>query len=548
VTKVYSLAQGPKTASVRLDLTEACPALEGSVQEFAGPAFTLLQSRTQVPAQRCFRYLAGPEGTAGHVALMQGVELGHGGLARRAMQQVEEMTPEQIKALRQRTNLRALSQLPGGLAKPEQMLSQLGTILGDVPDDQAARAIHGVALQYARMGQWCLARETFVLMLERFPAHPLTADAYRWLLQHNSSSEARRRHEMGQFVVIGQQTFAPMPADSSEPQGIPIGNQPAKAPFQPPNVEQRQARQVAILTNQAETRQWYQSCLELETRLAAFGPLFTRDPAIQFCLQSARRNLGDFDAPKKCYAQLAAQLPEGPWKRAALAELWLVERKGQPPSEVVSCPAVESRPHLDGKLDDACWQHAQSVKLVDAGGKTVEQYPTDVRLTFDREFLYVGVRCFHPAGQSRPALKPRLHDADLRDQDRISLVFDLDRDYATCFHLQVDQRGCVLEDCWGDRTWDPRWFVGLNTEPCCWTVELAIPLTALTGDTVIPGRAWAFNAIRVLPGQGVQAWSLPAEAPEETLRTEGLGLLMFTQGQQQTAAAEPLPRMMPKVR
>jgi hypothetical protein len=33
----------------------------------------------------------------------------------------------------------------------------------------------------------------------------------------------------------------------------------------------------------------------------------------------------------------------------------------------------------------------------------------------------------------------------------------------------------------------------------------------------------------VLPGRGVQAFSLPAEAPEEALRPEGMGLLLFTQ-------------------
>ena len=110
----------------------------------------------------------------------------------------------------------------------------------------------------------------------------------------------------------------------------------------------------------------------------------------------------------------------------------------------------------------------------------------------------------------------------------MSLVFDLDRNYATYFHLQVDQRGCVLEDCWGDRGWNPRWFVARQADPCCWTVEMAIPLTALTGDLIRPGQVWAFNAIRVVPSRGVQAFSLPAEAPEETLRTEGLGLLLFT--------------------
>ncbi len=569
--KVYALCEDPKTAQVRLDTTEACPVLEGSVREFVGPAFTLLEARASAPLERCFRYLV--DGPPGHVQLMQGIDLAYSGPARRPMPQIEEMTPEQKKAVQQRLHLRAISETPSGLANPEQLLASLKPMVADLPVDQGAPALSGVALQYIRMGQWSLAREAYLLMLDRFPAHPKSAEAYRWLLQHNSSSEARRRHEMGQFLVVGQHSFDAMEVPTPPEQGVPasrgrqlpesfagLGQQlktpGANAPGSPrpnqqlqlPRIEERKLQQAAYLSNQAETRQWYQSCLDLESKLAAFGPLFTTDPAIQFCLQSARRNLGDFETPRKFYAQLASQPADSPWKRAAQAELWLIDRRGQPPREVVCCQTVEARPHLDGKLDDPCWQRAQPIKLSDAGGKTQEQYPTEVRLAFDREYLYVGVRCFHPAGQTKPPRKPRLHDVDLRDQDRVSLVFDLDRDYATCFHLQVDQRGCLVDDCWGDRTWDPRWFVGLNTEACCWTVELAIPLTGLTGDLVVPGRVWAFNAIRVVPGQGVQASAQPAEAPEETLHTEGLGLLLFLADQKQTAAAEPLPRLMPKVR
>ncbi len=553
-TKAYALGTDAKTASVSLDLTAVSPVLASSVQEFVGPAFSLLEAYSTPPAQRFFRFLLGADGTAEHKYLMQGIDLAHGGLARRPLQPVAELTPEQQKAIRQRANLRAFSETPSGLAKPEALLAQLGPMVADMDLDQAGRAIHGVALQYARMGQWALARETFLLLLDRFPAHPLAPDAYRWLLKHNSSSEARRRHEMGQFLVIGQQSLAPVvgnalrgvPGPAERHGGRSLQGEQGPATFQPPQFETRQAQQLAILTNKAETRQWYQSCERLEKDLAAFGPLFTRDPAIEFCVLSARRNLGDFDTPRKRYGQLAAALPEGPWKRAAQAELWLLNRTGPPPGPVLQCPAVLTRPHLDGKLDDSCWQAPQPIKLTDAGGKTAEQYPTEVRLACDRENLYVGVRCFHPPNQSKPQRKPRLHDVDLRDQDRVSLVFDLDRDYSTCFHLQVDQRGCLLEDCWGDRTWDPRWYVGMQTESCCWAVELAIPLSALTGDAVTPGKAWAFNAIRVVPGEGVQAWSLPAEAPEENLRTEGLGLLLFTQGQQPNAAAEG-PRMMPRV-
>jgi hypothetical protein len=95
----------------------------------------------------------------------------------------------------------------------------------------------------------------------------------------------------------------------------------------------------------------------------------------------------------------------------------------------------------------------------------------------------------------------------------------------------------VAEDCWGDRTWDPRWFVAIHREPGAWTLEAAIPRTALTADLITAGKAWAANVVRVLPGKGVQSLSQPAEAPEEALRPEGLGLLLFTQEAPAAAAA-----------
>src|SRR5262249_28164302 len=139
------------------------------------------------------------------------------------------------------------------------------------------------------------------------------------------------------------------------------------------------------------------------------------------------------------------------------------------------------RPFLDGNFDDPCWEGLQPVVLQNAVGDTVKGYHTEARLAYDEENLYIAVRCTHPAGGHVPPAKVRKRDADLRAYDRVSILLDLDRDYSTCFHLQVDQRGCVREDCWGDGTWDPRWYVAVRSNEKCWQVEAAIPLLELTG-------------------------------------------------------------------
>src|SRR5262249_45882729 len=159
-----------------------------------------------------------------------------------------------------------------------------------------------------------------------------------------------------------------------------------------------------------------------------------------------------------------------------LAELWLANRSGPPPRPVLTCRGAASKPYLDGKLDDDCWRDAPRVRLVSAAGSTHTRYPTEVRTTYDSEVLYLGIRCGRPDRAGLPAAAKRTRDADLSGRDRVSILLDLDRDYSTCFHFQVDGTGCVVDDCWGDRTWNPRWFAAVHREPLAWTVEVAIPL------------------------------------------------------------------------
>ena len=149
---------------------------------------------------------------------------------------------------------------------------------------------------------------------------------------------------------------------------------------------------------------------------------------------------------------------------------------------------------------------------------------TRAALAFDDEYLYIAVVCRHPAGMKKDKLAVRGRDMDLRANDRVSILIDLDRDYQTYYQLQIDQRGAVAEDCWGDRTWNPKWFVAVNSEETGWTAEAAIPLSELTGDVVVPGKLWAVNVVRTVPGKGIQAWSGPADVNP---RPEGMGILTF---------------------
>src|SRR5207248_1091050 len=125
----------------------------------------------------------------------------------------------------------------------------------------------------------------------------------------------------------------------------------------------KEERHLVLLSSQEDTRQWFRGSLEVGNRLAAFGPLYAADPAMQFCLQAARRQLGEWEAARQWYTRFIEQHMEGPWREAAAAELWLQDRRGPAPKPVAFCRQTSFRPFLDGEFDDHCWQGQSPMML-----------------------------------------------------------------------------------------------------------------------------------------------------------------------------------------
>jgi hypothetical protein len=444
------------------------------------------------------------------------------GEARRMLNADDKTDPQIAASIRQRLQVLSLVE---NLDQQERTLAQIAPMLRSLPDEQAAPVAFAVAGHYVRRGQWDFARETYLMLVDRYPSHPLSVDAFRWLIRHNSSSEVRRRYELEQFVTVKDFSFHDL-ADAKKPE-------PASGIQLTKGVEPMPDDEPVLLSNRIETRQWYKGSVDFGRRLSAFGPLYASDPSDQFCVQAAQRNLAGGQASVDWYGRLRSYVSKGPWYDAAQAEMWLQNRIGPPPRRLAICRLTDQRPHLDGKLDDACWKSLKPLALDDASGSTASDYPTEVMFAYDQEFLYVALRCKHPVGKQVPLAQKRPRDADLAPFDRVSILLDLDRDYATYFQLQVDQRGCVRDDCWGDLGWNPKWYVAAASDETSWTIEAAIPLGELTSQKVALGSAWACNVVRTVPGRGVQAYSLPAGV---TPRPEGMCLLLFQQDPARNAA------------
>ncbi len=256
----------------------------------------------------------------------------------------------------------------------------------------------------------------------------------------------------------------------------------------------------------------------------ARSPSLFAEPRLRFPLATAYRALGMPREAERFFHGLAREPEATSWSRCAAAELWLQQAQGAPPKPVAKCVRITTRPRLDGRLDDDAWQQGKPLELQPAQpGDRLS--PASVKLACDDQFLYLAVTCrkvpeIHYAFDSLP--RPR--DPDLSGRDRVDLLLDVDRDYATFYRLTVDHRGWTGEACLGDAGWDPEWFVAASENDTEWTVEAAIAWKELVPKAPGSRQAWAFGLQRIVPGAGVQSFSRPAAAVP---RAEGFGLLVF---------------------
>jgi hypothetical protein len=250
------------------------------------------------------------------------------------------------------------------------------------------------------------------------------------------------------------------------------------------------------------------------------------DMHVQFPLAIARtRTATAGPQVDRFFATVSNTRPRDAWWACARGEQWLFEATGAaPPKTAATARRAAEKPRLDGDLTDEVWQQAVRLELASPLSDDAE-WPGTMMLAYDEEFLYVAIDCRRAPQANYPTEnRTRERDADLSAQDRIELRLDVDRDWTTFYNLSVDHRGWTAEDCWGDASWNPRWFVAAARGEENWTVEAAIPLNQLSSEPVGPKTVWALGLQRIVPGVGFQSWTRPATVVGTP---EGSGYIIF---------------------
>lgn len=157
---------------------------------------------------------------------------------------------------------------------------------------------------------------------------------------------------------------------------------------------------------------------------------------------------------------------------------------------------------LDGKLEEAVWKEAE------VATDFMQKQPrddikaglrTEMRVTYDDQFLYVAATCFDSTNHVVATLK---RDIGFWDGDAVAVVLDPLNEATTGFMFGASPYGVQTEVLLGggsgpenySREWDNRWYVEVQRYLDRWTVEMAIPFKTLRYEA---GKtSWGINFTR----------------------------------------------------
>jgi uncharacterized protein DUF5916/cellulose/xylan binding protein with CBM9 domain len=172
-------------------------------------------------------------------------------------------------------------------------------------------------------------------------------------------------------------------------------------------------------------------------------------------------------------------------------QLGLSTARAQPPPPAarksVRAARADTAPAIDGVLDDAAWQAAEPIAdFVQQEPRVNEPVsePTEVRVLYDGDAMYFGIRCDDrtPAGIVARELR---RDNPLAGDDRFEIVLDTFHDHRNGYYFVINPLGTQYdaeitnEGLDINVEWDERWWAATRITDAGWTAEIKIPLTSL---------------------------------------------------------------------
>jgi len=188
-------------------------------------------------------------------------------------------------------------------------------------------------------------------------------------------------------------------------------------------------------------------------------------------------------------------------------------------TEALERPRLEAvstgdAPVIDGILSEPVWRSAALIPQLtqvepDEGGVSTER--TEVRILFDKDYLYIGVRCYDGA-PSRIRATEMERDAEFESDDYVTIVFDTFLDSRNGYFFSTNPLGARTDGLIENNrrvkgeNWDGIWYVKSSIDSEGWVVEFAIPFKTVSFDE--KQTAWGFNIERTIRRKSeIDRWS-----------------------------------------
>ena len=214
---------------------------------------------------------------------------------------------------------------------------------------------------------------------------------------------------------------------------------------------------------------WCSACDETAARLdkaAGYAkqleqlqPALFAEPTVRFPLAVAHRQQGLPRQAERFYLALRHSRPHDAWWACAQAELWLAEPKIRAAQGIWTCARAPASRGWTAGWTSRCGARPPMSSCAVRSATTPSGAPWRCWPTTTSFCTSASVARRPPGFEYAKSIEPRPRDADLADQDRVELLIDVDRDFATYYRLAIDHRGWTGESCWRDASWNPEWFV-----------------------------------------------------------------------------------------
>ena len=196
----------------------------------------------------------------------------------------------------------------------------------------------------------------------------------------------------------------------------------------------------------------------------------------------------------------------------AAAPAAVIDIKSAEDIKTVHVERTSVPPRIDGVLDEPLWAEAAKVDRFYQLKPTVGALPTErteIRITYDDDAIYIAAKMWDEASPNGIAATNMKHNSGLRDDDRISVVFDPFNTHRVGYRFETNANG-VRNDVLVNGTlynfdWMTIWDVAAKAYDGYWCAEFAIPFKSLPLSA--DNGTWGLNFGRAIRRKGEEsAW------------------------------------------